>query len=125
AGLVQFLLGQHGLQVGVVGVKIAEVAGIRVLQLRVSIQTRLAGVHPDRAAAGAGAQLRTVLLRVPETSVAWPRSRLNRLVPGGPRVLFQVPRARRLALGHLLAVTLRTAPGFAVPAITPAHPPRP
>src|SRR6185437_4666597 len=94
------------------------------LRLRVSIQTRPAGVHPDQAAADAGGQLRTVFLRVPETRVDWPRSRLNRLVPGGPWVLFQAPWARRLALGHLPAVTLRTAPGFGVPAITPAHPPR-
>jgi hypothetical protein len=29
-----------------------------------------------------------------------------------------------LALGHLPAVTLRAAPGFALPGITPAHPHR-
>ena len=48
-GLAQVLLGQHGLQVGVVGVEIAEVDGIRVLQIRVSTEIRLAGVHRGQA----------------------------------------------------------------------------
>ncbi len=124
AGLDQVPLGQYGLQVGVVGVEIAEVAGIRVLQIRVSTGTRLAGVHRDQAAAGGGAQLRTVVIRVPGTRTVWPRSRLNRLILNGPSPLVRGPGAVPLALGHLPAVTLRAAPGFAVPGITPAHPPR-
>jgi len=120
-GLDQVLLGQRGLQVGVAGVEIAKVAGIRVLQIRVSIETRLAGVHRDQAAAGGGAQPRTVLIRVPGTRTVWPRSRL---IPDGPRALVRGPGAIPLALGHLPAVTLRAAPGFALPGITPAHPPR-
>ena len=120
-GLDQVLLGQRGLQVGVVGVEIAKVAEIRVLQIRVSIEIRLAGVHRDQAAAGVGAQPRTVFIRVPGTRTVWPRSRLDL---DGPWVLVRAPGALRLAPGHLLAVTLRAAPGFALPAITPAHPPR-
>jgi hypothetical protein len=63
-----------------------------------------------------------VFLRVLATRTGWRRSRLN---PGGLQVLVRAPGASQLALGHRPAVTLRAAPGFALPAITPAHPPRP
>jgi hypothetical protein len=39
-------------------------------------------------------------------------------------VVARDPGALPLALGHLPAVTLGAAPGFALPVITPAHPPR-
>ena len=124
AGLAQVLLGQHRLEVGVVGVEIAKVTGIRGVQIRVSTETRRAGVNRDQAAAGGRAQPRTVIIRVPGTRTTWPRSHLNRLILNGPRVLVRDPGAIPLALGHLPAVTLHAAPGFASPGIPPAHPPR-
>ena len=107
--------GERGLEAGIVGVEIAKVARIRVLQIRVGIQISLAEVHRDQAAVGVGAQPRTVFIRVPGTRTVWPRSRLNRLNLDGPRPLVRGP-------GALPAVTLRAAPGFALPGITPAHP---
>src|SRR5581483_795823 len=89
---------------------------------RVSTGVRLAGVHRDQAVAGVEAQPRTGLGRVPGIRTAWPRSRLDRLIPRGPQVPVRSARARRLALGHLLTITLRAPPGLASPAITPAHP---
>jgi hypothetical protein len=62
AGLAQVLLGQHRLEVGVVGAEIAKVAGIRVVQIRVSTETRRTGVNRDQAAAGGRAHPRTVLI---------------------------------------------------------------
>jgi hypothetical protein len=62
-----------------------------------------------------------VLIRVPGTRTVWPR---NRVILNGPWVLVRDPGALPLALGHLPAVTPRAAPGFALPGITPAHPPR-
>jgi hypothetical protein len=123
AVLAQVLLGQHSLQVGVVGVKIAEVAGIRVLQIRVSTEARLAGIHRDQAAGG-GAQPRTVLTRIRGTRSVWPRGRLNGLIFDGASLLVRDLGAAPLALSLLPAVTVRAAPGFALPGITPAHPPR-
>ena len=54
--------GERGQEVGVVGVETAKVAGIRVLQIRVSIEIRLAEVHRDQAAASVGAQPGTVFI---------------------------------------------------------------
>ena len=116
--------GERGLEVGVVGVEIAKVVEIRILQIRVGIEIRLVEVHRDQAAVGVGAQPRTVFIRVPGTRTVWPRSRLNRLILDGPGSLVRGPGALPLALRHLPAVTLRAAPGFALPGITPAHPPR-
>jgi hypothetical protein len=79
-GLVQVLLGHHGLKVGVVGVQIAKVVQIRVLQIRVSIEIRLVEVHRDQAAVGIGTQPRIVFIRVPWTRTVWLRSRHNRWV---------------------------------------------
>ena len=120
----QALLGQHGLQVGVVGVEIAKVDGIRVLQIRVSTEIRLAGVHRDQAATDVGARPRILFIRVPGTRTIWLRSRLNRLILNGLWILARDPGALPFALGHLPAVTLAAPPGLALPGITPAHPPR-
>src|SRR5262249_516886 len=122
--LGQALLGQHGLQVGVVGVEIAKVARIRVLELRVSTEIRLAGVHGDQAATDLGAQPRTVFIRVPGNRTIWPRSLINHPILNGPWILVRDLAVLPLALGHLPAVTLRASPGFPLPGITPAHPPR-
>jgi hypothetical protein len=64
-----------------VGVQIAKVAGIRVLQIRVGIEIRLVEIHRHQATVGVGAQPGTVLIRVGTTR---PRSRLNRLILDGP-----------------------------------------
>ena len=47
--------GERGLEAGIVGVETAEVARIRVLQIRVGIQISLAEFHRDQAAVGVGA----------------------------------------------------------------------
>ena len=109
--------GERGLEAGIVGVEIAKVARIRVLQIRVAIQISLAEFHRDQAAAGVGAQPRTVFIRIPVTRTVWPRGRLNRQNLDGARPLVRGP-------GALPAVTVRAAPGFALPGITPAHPSR-
>ena len=116
--------GERGLEVGVVGVEIAKVVEIRVLQIRVGIEIRLVEIHHSQAAVDVGAQPRTAFSRVPGTRTAWPRSHLNRLLPDGAGALARGPGALPLALRHLPAVTLRAAPGFALPGITPAHPHR-
>ena len=116
--------GERGLEAGVVGVEIAKVVEINILQIRVGIEIRLVEVHRDQAALGVGAQPRTVFIRVPGIRTVWPPSRLNRLIFDGPGSLVRGPGALPLALRHLPAVTLRAAPGFALPGITPAHPPR-
>src|SRR5262249_3744360 len=86
----------------------------------VSTEIRLAGVHGDQAAIDLGAQPRTVFIRVPGT--IWPRS--HHPILNGPWILVRDLAVLPLALGHLPAVTLRASPGFALPGITPAHPPR-
>src|SRR5262249_1360747 len=108
----------------VVGVEIAKVAGIRVLELRVSTEIRLAGVHGDQAAIDLGAQPRTVFIRVPGNRTIWPRSLINHPILNSPWILVRDLAVLPLALGHLPAVPLRASPGFALPGITPAHPPR-
>jgi hypothetical protein len=49
---------------------------------------------------------------------------MNRPILNPPWILIRDLGALPIALGHLPAVTLRAAPGFALPGITPAHPPR-
>ena len=47
--------GERGLEARIVSVEIAEVARVRVLQIRVGIQVSLAGLLRDQTAAGVGA----------------------------------------------------------------------
>jgi hypothetical protein len=115
---------ERGLEAGVIGVQVAKVVEINILQIRAGIEVRLVEVHRDQAALGAGAQPRSVFIRVPGIRTVWPPSRLNRLIFDGPGPLARGPGALPLALRPLPAVTLRAAPGFALPGITPAHPHR-
>ena len=112
---------ERGLEAGIIGVQIAKVIEINILQIRTGFEVRLVEVHGDQAALGVGAQPRTVFIRVRGTSTVWPPSRL---ILDGPGPLARGPGALPLALCHLPAVTLRAAPGFAFPGITPAHPHR-
>src|SRR5205085_12061431 len=109
--------GERGLEAGVVGVEITEVARVRVLQIRVGIQSGLAGLGRDQAVTGVGARPGTALIRVQGTRTVWRCSGLSRLDLDGPRLLVRGPGAQP-------AATLRAAPGFALPGITPAHPHR-
>ena len=115
---------ERGLEAGIIGVQIAKVIEINILQIRTGIEVRLVEVHGDQAALGVGAQPRIVFIRVRGTRTVWPPSRVNRLILDGPGPLARGPGALLLALCHLPAVTLRAAPGFAFPGITPAHPHR-
>jgi hypothetical protein len=101
--------GERGLEAGIVGAEIAEVARIRV-----GLQMSLAGFRRDQAAADVGGYPRIVFTRVPWTRPRWPWSHLNRLNLDGPGP----------ARGHGAppSLTLRAAPGFALPGTTAAHP---
>src|SRR6185437_2657969 len=101
-----------------------KVDGIRVLQIRLRTEVRLAGVHRDQAATDVGARPRILFIRVPVTRTIWRRSRLNRLILNGLWILAWDTGALVFALGHLPAVTLAAPAGLALPGITPAHPPR-
>ena len=87
-GVLQVPAGQRGLQVGVVGVEILE-----AFQIRVGIEVRRVEFYRGQAAVGVGAQLGTVLIRVPGSGTTWPRSRLNRLILDGPGSLVRCPGA--------------------------------
>ena len=103
--------GERGLEAGIVGVEIAEVARIRVLQIRVGIQISLAGFHRDQAAAGVGGQPRTVFIRVPVTRTVWPRSHLNRRTSTArgpwPEVMERRRRSRSARRRALPCLVLR------------------
>ena len=55
---------ERGLEAGIIGVQIAKVIEINILQIRTGFEVRLVEVHGDQAALGVGAQPRTVFIRV-------------------------------------------------------------